>query len=79
MMDRIYLDYAATAPLSPAARDAMLPWLGGLLATRPACTEMAGKPRKPFSRPAGRWLKRSARNRTKSISHPAEPKATTGR
>jgi cysteine desulfurase len=27
-MSRIYLDYAATAPLAPAAREAMLPWLG---------------------------------------------------
>jgi len=26
-MKRIYLDYAATAPLRPSARDAMLPWL----------------------------------------------------
>lgn len=26
-MDRIYLDYAATAPLLPEAREAMLPWL----------------------------------------------------
>jgi len=25
----IYLDYQATAPLAPEARDAMLPWLGG--------------------------------------------------
>ena len=25
----IYLDYQATTPLAPEARDAMLPWLGG--------------------------------------------------
>ena len=25
----IYLDYQATTPLAPEAREAMLPWLGG--------------------------------------------------
>lgn len=29
-LDRIYLDHAATTPLHPDARDAMLPWLGGV-------------------------------------------------
>src|SRR5579871_2214066 len=27
-MDRIYLDYAATTPVLPAVKEAMLPWLG---------------------------------------------------
>jgi len=28
-MDRIYVDHAATTPLEPEVREAMLPWLGG--------------------------------------------------
>lgn len=28
-LDRLYADYAATAPLKPAVREAMAPWLGG--------------------------------------------------
>jgi cysteine desulfurase len=40
---RIYLDHAATAPLAPPAREAMLPWLRGEVAANPSSLHRSGQ------------------------------------
>ena len=75
----IYLDHNATAPLLPAAREAMLALLATASATRRARTPPVGARVRPSSRRGARSPTCSACRRHRCASPAAPPRPTTWR